>query len=416
METRPGMTAPLRHSDRNEAGSAAAEDRLPAAVRAAVDAARAWAGEDLVALLLSGSHASGEGVWLEVGGRTVTLSDVDLYAVLRTAEACRRGEARAAAGRADASARLRDAGLEAPLEVGFLTPDGLGRMAARPGTIELARHGLAVAGDAGMLARVPRYAPADVPREEASLLLENRGFELLLARPKLDAGDALERARARHAVLKASADLATVLALGVGELPEGTAARIEFASDRLPFLLPTRPLWGIADGASDLGRLWSAARAWRSGGAGVPDAASLAAEWHRATVAWCAVWWTWFGRPDADRWKVALRAGARAPLRRRLRRGLAAGGPGGPLRRVKLALAGTPQHRVNASAAVLLLAAAEGTAPTPAGALHALPVGALSALHALGACTAKDWEAARREVVRAWDELVMRGQRAEDAR
>ena len=42
------------------------------------------AGPELEALILSGSHATGEAVWTTLEGRTVSLSDVDLYAVMHT--------------------------------------------------------------------------------------------------------------------------------------------------------------------------------------------------------------------------------------------------------------------------------------------------------------------------------------------
>src|SRR5262249_2288674 len=137
------------------------------------------AGAGLEALILSGSHASGEAVWTALEGRTVSLSDVDLYAVMRS-------EAAAAGARAErspgASARRRLSwGLLAPVEVAYVTLAGLSRMPARPGTVELARSGRVVAGDPGALARLPRWQPAAIDAEERLLLLENRGFELLWA-------------------------------------------------------------------------------------------------------------------------------------------------------------------------------------------------------------------------------------------
>ena len=72
--------------------------------------------------------------------------------------------------------------------------------------------------------------------------------------------------------------------------------------------------------------------------------------------------------------------------------------------------AGTPQHRVNASASVLVVAAALSS-----GAI-ALPAGALRALRALGVSARVEWDGARAEVVRAWDLWVLDGQRTgEDA-
>jgi hypothetical protein len=115
------------------------------------------------------------------------------------------------------------------------------------------------------------------------------------------------------------------------------------------------------------------------------------------------------GDGPREPWARALRVAARAPIRRRARQALVAASRGGataPLgARVRSALAGTPQHRVNASAAVLLLAAALSSGAP------ALPVGALRALRALDVTPAADWDEARRDVVRAWDVWVLDGQR-----
>jgi hypothetical protein len=96
-------------------------------------------------------------------------------------------------------------------------------------------------------------------------------------------------------------------------------------------------------------------------------------------------------------------------MRRRARQALLAiarEGATAPLgARLRSALGGTTQHRVNGSAAVLLLAAASSSG------VPALPVGALRALRALGVTPAADWDAARADVVSEWDRRVLDGQR-----
>ncbi len=381
---------------------------------AAIAIAREWTRGRHEALVLSGSHAAGEGVWCSWQGRAVTLSDLDLYAILPDEGAVRATQVRARDARPGLAARLLALGLAAPLEVAALTRAGFARVAARPGTIELARSGRVLEGDACVLDALPRFAVRDVSREELLLLLENRGFELLLAHPGLSAADELARLRARHALLKAAADLAAVLALAHGELPAGSAARMAWArSHALSRLASALPL-EHQRGALALEALWDAAAAWRAGDVHVLSAADAVAEWTAAARAWCAVWWA--AHPDAPRepWARVLRVASRAPIRRRARQALLAASRGGataPLgSRLRAALAGTPQHRVNGSAAVLLLAAA-----TSAG-VPALPVGALRALRVLDVTREADWNAARRDVVRAWDVWLHDGQRtAEDA-
>ncbi len=370
--------------------------------------AREWSGARCIALVLAGSHATGEGVWCVHEGRPVTLSDLDVYAVLPDEAACRSAAARARRGHEGLAPRLLALGLAAPLETCFRTPAGLARLPARPGTIELARRGRVVFGDAGVLASLPRWSATDVSREETTLLLENRGFELLLARAARPS-DPLGVLRARHALLKAAADLAAVLALAHGELPDGTAARIEWARMRaLPGLAARLPL-EHQRGAELLPGLWDTALAWRRGAVVALAAPEASAEWTAAVQAWCAVWWALHGEGSDDSWARALRVAARAPMRRRARQALITASRGGataPLgARVRAALAGTPQHRVNGSAAVLLIAAALSSGPP------ALPVGALRALRALDVTRAADWDGARRDVVRAWDLWVLDGQR-----
>jgi hypothetical protein len=200
----------------------------PEALRSVLARVAERAGPELEALILSGSHATGEAVWTPLDGRPVSLSDVDLYAVMRTEAAM--ASARAARSPV-VSARERQAwGFLAPVEVAFVTLAGLARMPARPGTVELARSGRVVAGDASVLARLPHsWQPLAIDAEERLLLLENRAFELLWA-DAVWAENAVSRLRARHAVLKAALELAAWRTLAQGELPAGAGARVSRAS------------------------------------------------------------------------------------------------------------------------------------------------------------------------------------------
>jgi len=368
-----------------------------------------WAGARRRALLLGGSHAGGEAVWVEHEGRKVSLSDLDVFVVMADEAACREALARARAGRSGLAARLLALGLAAPLETAFLTAEGLAAMEARPGTLELARHGRCVDGDPGLLARLPRFAPADVAGEEITLLLENRAFELLAARLGLEAPGRLERLRARHAQLKAALDLAGVATLARGEYPDGAAARVARARALDP--------WPAVSG--DLDALWSAALAWREGRVELrPEAAALD-EWHRAVRAWRAAWWERSAAPGAseDPYARAIAFAARARTRRRVRHAVAfptRGGLGpGTWSRWRFAARGTPQHRLNASAAVLLLAAAEGEED------KSLAPAATSALARLGAVEVRRdhaWRDGAARALRTWDRWMLDGQRFAESR
>jgi hypothetical protein len=374
-------------------------DRLPQPLALA----SAWAGDPL-ALIVGGSHASGSGVWVALGGRDLCLSDLDIYAVVRDRDAQRAAEIRARAGRPGLRARLLDWGLAAPLEVAFLVPADLARLPARPATLELARHGLVIAGDPAWRDRVPRWEPADVSREEILLLHENRAFELLLAWPSLAAPAPLTRLQARHAVLKCALDVVRVEALGRGEYPEGPGALVEWAGRS------DGPASGGCGRAAFLALLETAV-AWRAGRVAEIDAAGARDVWRTVAAAWVEAWQARVGPSYDD----AVRSARRARLRRRLRRAFSwptRSGLGPPLAgRLRHALSGTPQHRVNASAAVLLLAAAEegwsGAGPP----VPTLARRSLAALGVVPAAECADWAAAARAVAGAWDRWVLDGQR-----
>jgi len=403
---------------------------VSAALRPALTRAVERAGAGLEALILSGSHATGEAVWTSFEGRAVSLSDVDLYAVVRSDAV---GGSSAQAGRLAplASAReRREWGLLAPVEVAFVTLAGLAHMPARPGTVELARSGRVVAGERGVLARLPRWEPAAIDAEERLLLLENRAFELLWAdavwpangsgpRPAAEGAGTLARLRARHAVLKTALELAAARTLAHGELPAGAAARVARARE---LGRPAgAPSW-LAGAWEDLEPLWEEALGWRRGGARVVSDEVQAASWRAVTRAWCVAWWAERPRGAAaepwDRgepWQAALGNAARGSLARRLRRSLAplpgVSSTPGALERLRRASAGTPANRIHGSAAVLLLAAAQNTQDAQVRAGSRLPAGALRALRSLGVTRAERFATAARETLVAWDRQLHAGER-----
>jgi hypothetical protein len=214
----------------------------------------------------------------------------------------------------------------------------------------------------------------------------------------------LRRATARHGVLKTSVDLALAIAMEAGELPLGAATRVA----RARALLATPAFAGLRADAPTAA--WDQALAWRAGEAGALEPAALRAEWRAVARGWVAVW-----RRTADRvrpggeddWQRVLALAARARLRRRLRLGLSEphGGPL-PARLRRMAL-GTPQHRLNASAAAMLVAAGEGTEAVPALAGRALRV-----LARLGVLERPSgWDDACRRLAHAWDTRLLDGQR-----
>ena len=410
------------------AGSAPPSPRNNASGRlnAWVALAREWAGREALASMVSGSHATGDAVWAPGPRGPVSLSDLDLYVVVRDRRAQREAAARARAWRrADPAPRTRllELGLGAALECAFLPPDDLERLPARPGTLELRRHGRVVEGDPSWLDRVPDWSPHDIGAEEILLLLENRAFELLDARRRAADPDALSRLGARHSVLKTALDLATVECLAAGEYPDGAAERVATARD-----LATRRGPGGRGGEEPP---WEAALSWRAGRVEPIEPAAAEREWLATARAWLRAWEARAGSPQGgapgeagpgDPYATARRAARRARLRRRARLAAAFGPPGGAgpglVSRLWFCARGTPQHRLNASAAVLVARAVRereaGLGPERGAAMEMEWARTLDWLGVLRGAT--DPAEAEREVLRRWDRWILDGQRATEAR
>lgn len=361
-------------------------------------------GHTPLALLVGGSHATRESVWVTHEGRRVTLSDVDLWVVLPDERERRDAAARWAAAEPAIGREARALGFLAPVEATLLTPESFATLPARPATLELAARGRVLQGGPSWMERLPSHTAADVPREEMLLLLENRAFELLWARLVTATGAPLDVLRARHAVLKTALDLAAALALAHGELPMGVTPRVTWARERLARDPALARLGGCG-----LEALWDAAAVWRSGDAVALQAADAAAEWRRTAAAWVAVWRHVGGAGDRDSYALALAMAARAPWSRRLRRSIVFRPPAeapGLGERLAAASHGTPQHRLGASAAVLLVAATEAgpeTMPGPA---------ASRALRLLAVAPAgMGWDDTARALTRRWDAWVLGGRR-----
>jgi hypothetical protein len=357
-------------------------------------------------VVLSGSHAAGEAVWASHDGRRVCLSDLDLYLVVPDETARRAAERRVAAGRKAMAERLDALGLPGPLELAIHTPAAWRTMPARPASLELRRHGRVLAGDPVWLERIPEWSPRDVSAEEVLLLHENRAFELIAARWLLE-GDGLAGLRSRHATLKCALDLAAVERLRAGAWEDGAAGRVRAVR------AARAPMAGAPEDPP-----WDAALAWRGPGAAEPDG-ERGEEWWRTVRSWVALWADLVrpGTPSEPFERTAIAAARRARLRRRVRLALRHHSRSGRgprfAERLARTLVGTPQHRLNASAAAFLAAAC---AARDAGASGSEVVRARLSLllDRLGAVRATGDEAVTaRELVTTWDGWVLDGQRSE---
>jgi hypothetical protein len=391
----------------------------------------------VLGLVLGGSLARGEGtVWRGIGD-PVALSDIDLAAILPDAGARDRAAGLAQAAKAGIARRLLARGLSGGFDLGVYAPEDLAKQGPRPGTLEYRRSGRVLVGPEGLTAGFPALEEGDVPPEEALVLLENRGAELLLAWPGplgTEAGPEESRRAlaAMYAGMKTVLDGAFALLVQSGSCPASGQARqaaleswttVEGRSETLRAVLPDFlsdvKFWGAMKLAPD-----PVAIARRLGVSDPADTVALGRRaWREGARAWTGCYRIvasrQFGVPGILQvHELALHAAHRARPRRRLRRWLEAtrahealeraGRARWALRpgaaRLGLALQGAPEHELAACVALLI-----GAWTDPAETPDFRP--AVARLFPGEAPDRLDWDRCRRAAVLLWDTMESGGAR-----
>jgi predicted nucleotidyltransferase len=367
--------------------------------------------------LLGGSLARGEGTVWRDGARVRALSDIDLAMVFAEPAQAARARAIAPATARGLARRLRARGLLGPVDLGVYALADLPRQGPRPGTLEMRRSGRVLWGPSDLAARFPELAETDVPRDEAVVLLENRGIELLHAWPGDAPADDVDRQLVgMYAGLKAVVDGAFALVVATGRVPATQQARqaaleilaVEGRSETLDAVLPDfmaeAAFWGRMKLAPD-----PAAIALHLGAPDARDPVALARRaWRAGARAHLAAYRA-----------LGVHAVHRARLRRRLRRwweegrrfaaferdGRAAWSLRPWPARARLAVAGAPEHQLAACGAALLAAWAQpgaGGTDWRSTMARCFPGALPSRL---------EWDPCRTAVVRLWDTMQMGGVR-----
>lgn len=144
--------------------------------------------EGVISIVLVGSFARGEDLWVEWEGQSRCLSDVEVLAVVEEESL------RDLAWRQDIERALKRAllvgimgelfteganAIGIDMSVGFTTKPHLRRLKPHIFTLELKRFGKVIFGDPSVLDLIPDYTPADLSRIDALVLLCNRIVEQL---------------------------------------------------------------------------------------------------------------------------------------------------------------------------------------------------------------------------------------------
>jgi hypothetical protein len=168
------------------------DPRADAAVRATIGRCVGFLherlGSKLVGLILTGSFSRGEGTVLAVDGQLRVLGDVEFLVVLPRARDSRALRPSLATWSREAGPALGGPDLVVDIELGPVEKAYL-RRRARPSIFvhDLRTHGKVLWGPRDLLQRIPAFAAAAIPREDAVHLLFNRAIE------QLEAWDRVER-------------------------------------------------------------------------------------------------------------------------------------------------------------------------------------------------------------------------------
>jgi hypothetical protein len=194
------LAFPLTREPRHEA-------RIREALQICLDFLLERLGGELVATILTGSFARGEGTVLARGRELRALGDFEFFVVFP-----HDGDARKRClvewGRA-ASACLAARGLRADVEFGAIDVEFFHRR-ARPSIFvyDLREHGKVLWGSSELLAALPRFRTDEIPPEDALYLLFNRVIEQLEAWDRLERRDGDGLLQATYQRLKLMLDLA----------------------------------------------------------------------------------------------------------------------------------------------------------------------------------------------------------------
>ena len=183
------------------------EERIREALEACVQFLTERVGSPtLVAVILTGSFARGEGSVLPVGAALKVLGDFEFFVVLTDAD---RRARQLGVWSHEATARLATRGVRVDVEFGPVDPGFFGAR-ARPSIFvyDLVHHGKVLWGRPDLLDGIPRFGAEAIPREDALHLMFNRTVEQLEAYERLGRLDADGVLDAAYQQLKVTLDVA----------------------------------------------------------------------------------------------------------------------------------------------------------------------------------------------------------------
>lgn len=165
-------------------------------------------GNQILALVMTGSAARGEATIVKSGDLWRVLGDVEFLAVMRP-EFKTSASASAEAIERESSQRLRVRGIEAAVDLGIVDVSYLKNLPPYIFAYELRACGRVISGDHGVLQLITQFTANDISREDAWRLLCNRMIEQLGFLDDLEGSPDRLTPRLHYATVKLYLDMAT---------------------------------------------------------------------------------------------------------------------------------------------------------------------------------------------------------------
>ena len=178
----------------------------------------------IVACILCGSFATGEGSIVEESDKSIFLSDVDIVAVADDLDTHRSIRVRRNEIGEACESLLPGVEFAGRVDVGVLLAGEFGELPHSPGIHDMRKNGRVLRGPEDMLLRIPERAPSTIGADQALRLVENRVPPLLLSHGAAGSAGG-DRWRFIYAISRVYTDIATAALCLAGRYESGYALR-----------------------------------------------------------------------------------------------------------------------------------------------------------------------------------------------
>jgi len=185
-------------------------------------------GENINAILLSGSFAAGEGSVVSPRKNPLFLSDLDLVVILDSMRAHRRNLSLRGRLADECESLWPSADFHGGITIGLYHTSEISGLAPRPGTCELAENSLLLWGSEEFRRSMPDIAEEGIPEAEGVRIIENRIMAFLGSYSRLNDLTTRGKAKAAYEISRVYTDILVSALIFAGEYRTGYKSRLDY--------------------------------------------------------------------------------------------------------------------------------------------------------------------------------------------